>query len=218
MELSDFFPFWGRLDANQQAMLVQSVRRRDIPAGTVLHNGQQDCEGLFAIISGQLRVYIASEAGRQVTLYRLLDDDICLFSASCMMPSIQFDVIVQAVQDTQAWMIPTPTYRQLMEQSAAVANYTNELIASRFTEVMWMIEQVMWNSFDRRLATFLLQQASIDGTDTLALTHETIANDMGTAREVVTRMLRYFSDEGLVELGRGTIIIKDRGGLQRLSS
>ena len=105
-----------------------------------------------------------------------------------------------------------------MEQSAYVANYTNEIMASRFSEVMWLIEQVMWNSMDKRVAAFLLEEASIEGADRLHITHESIANHLGTHREVITRMLRYLQSEGMVRLARGAVELTDRTKLEALGS
>jgi CRP/FNR family transcriptional regulator len=90
-------------------------------------------------------------------------------------------------------------------------------MASRFSEVMWLIEQVMWKSFDKRLSAFLLKESDIEQSDSLKITHEVISHHMGTAREVVTRMLRYFQSEGMVHLTRGGILIKDRKKLEKLA-
>lgn len=176
-----------------------------------------DCIGLLLIQSGQLRAYILSEEGREVTIYRLFEMDICLFSASCIMPSIQFEVIIEAEKDTDLWIIPAWVYKQLLEESAPLANYTNEIMASRFSEVMWLIEQIMWKSLDKRLAAFLLDEASLEGTNQLRLTHEIIGNHLGTAREVITRMLRYFQSEGIVKLTRGSVEITDPKKLAALA-
>ena len=97
-----------------------------------------------------------------------------------------------------------------------VANYANQLISSRFSEVMWLMEQIMWKSFDKRLAAFLLEEARLEDSPVLKITHEKIASHMGTAREVVTRMLRYFQNEGMVTLTRGTVEITDREKLSKL--
>ena len=168
------------------------------------------------IKSGQLRAYINSEEGREVTLYRLFDRDFCLFSASCMMNSIQFDITISAEKETVFWLIPTDFYKALMERNAAVANYTNEVMATRFTDVMWLVSQIMWTSFDKRLAHFLLEESGLEGTETLKITHEKIAAHLGTAREVVTRMLKYFQTEGMVRLTRGAIELLDRPALENL--
>lgn len=205
MSVSDYIPFWNKLTPSQQDRLTAAAIKRQVRADTVVHNGSADCLGLLLLESGQLRVFILSPEGREITLYRLFERDMCLFSSSCMMSSIQFDVTIQAEKDTSFWVIPPDVYKALMEESAPVANYTNELISSRFSDVMWLMEQILWKSFDRRLAGFLLEESVLEQSDLLHLTHEKIANHLGTAREVVTRMLRYFQSEGMVTLSRGTV-------------
>ena len=141
----------------------------------------------------------------------------CLFSASCIMRSIQFEITIEAEKDTDLWIIPADIYQSIMAESAPVANYTNELMATRFSDVMWLIEQIMWKSLDKRIAAFLLEEASIEGTDKLKITHEYIANHLGSHREVITRMLRYFQNEGIVKLSRGVVEITDTEKLEELS-
>lgn len=171
---------------------------------------------MFLIQSGQLRAYILSDEGREITLYRLFDMDICLFSASCIMRSIQFDVSIKAEKNTNLWIIPTEIYKNIMEESAPVANYTNELMASRFSDVMYLVEQILWKSLDKRVAAFLLEKSSIEESRKLKITHETIANHLETHREVITRMLRYFQDEGMMKLSRGIIELLDEQELAAL--
>ena len=217
MPFQDYFPIWEKLEPAQQNRLLDSLIARKVEKGTVIHNGSMDCTGLLVVESGQLRAYILSDEGREITLYRLFDRDICLLSASCMIRSIRFDVTVVAEKDTRLWIIPAEVYKGVMESSAPAANFTNELMATRFTDVMWLIEQIMWKSLDKRLAAFLLEEAAIEGSDELKITHEAIANHMGSHREVITRMLRYFQGEGLVRLSRGMVAILDEERLKSLT-
>lgn len=216
MTFQDYFPIWDQLTPAQQQRMLGGLTARTVPKGTVLHNGSADCTGLLLVKSGQLRAYILSEEGREITIYRLFDRDLCLFSASCMLRSIQFEVVIEAEKDTELWVIPADLYQGIMEESAPVANYTNELMASRFSDVMWLMEQIMWKSLDKRLAEFLLEEAAIEGTQQLKLTHETIANHLGSHREVITRMLRYFQNEGMVQLSRGMVTLLDQAKLNAL--
>ena len=108
-------------------------------------------------------------------------------------------------------------YQKVMEESAALANFTNEVMGTRFSEVMWLMEQILWKSFDKRLAGFLLEEMAIEGTKELKITHEAIGNHLGNPREVVTRMLRYFQNEGLVLLSRGTVEILEEKQLRRIA-
>lgn len=216
MEFSFYFPIWNQLDDAQKKLLQQSAVFRLVRKGTTIHNGSENCTGLLLLGSGQLRAYILSDEGREITIYRLLAHDICLFSASCMMNSIQFEISVEAEKDTAFWIIPADIYKKLMLESAAVSNYTNEVMATRFSDVMWLMEQVLWKSFDKRLAEFLLEESNLEGSLVLKTTHEAIGNHLGNPREVVTRMLRYFQSEGMVRLARGTIEITDKGKLGSL--
>ena len=217
MSFSDYFPIWNKMTPEHKQRLTDSAEFLKVKAGTVVHNGSMDCLGLLLIQSGQLRVYTLSSEGREITLYRLFDHDICLFSASCVMPNIQFEVIIEAEKDAEMWVLPSCLFKDLMEESAVVANYANQLISSRFSEVMWLMEQIMWKSFDKRLASFLLEESVLENSTSLKITHEKIANHMGTAREVVTRMLRYFQSEGMVKLTRGTVEIVDEAALEELA-
>ena len=217
MDFQSYFPIWNKLTAPQQERILGSLMERKISKGTVIHNGSMDCTGLLLVKSGQLRAYILSDEGREITIYRLFDRDMCLFSASCIMRSIQFEVTIETEKDTELWIIPAEIYQSIMAESAPVSNYTTELMATRFSDVMWLMEQVMWKSLDKRVAAFLLEEMSIEGTDQLKITHETIANHLGSHREVITRMLRYFQNEGMVKLSRGTIEITNAEKLEELN-
>ncbi len=215
--LSAYFPVWDKLTPAEQETLAHAAVLRTAAKGTSLHNGAADCVGLFVIRSGLLRAYVLSDEGREVTLYRLFERDICLFSASCIIQSIQFDLYIEAEKDSELWVIPSDVYKRLMEKNAAVANYTSQLMATRFSDVMWLMEQILWKSMDKRLAAFLLEESALEESETIALTQERIAAHLGTAREVVTRMLRYFQGEGLVELARGTVKLTDAARLAALA-
>ena len=216
MELGNYFSIWNKLTPDHREKIAAASEFRKAKKGTVLHNGSMDCLGLLVIKSGQLRSYMLSPDGREITINRLFEMDVCLFSASCVMPSMQFDIIIEAEKDSELWIVPACLFKDLMDESIVVANYCNELISSHFSELMWLVEQIMWKSFDKRLAAFLLEEIQIEGTPVLKITHEKIAGHMGTAREVVTRMLRYFQGENLVKLTRGAVEITDKKGLEKL--
>lgn len=217
MNYLEYLPVWNKLDEAHKNALENAAVKRAFKKGQILHSGASNCTGLILVISGQLRAFTISESGREITMYRLFERDICLFSASCMINSIQFDITVSAEKETQTLIIPSDVYKSIMEVSAPLANYTNEVMASRFSDVMWLIDQIMWKSFDKRLSDFLLNEANIEGTNTLRITHEVIGNHLGNPREVVTRMLKYFSNEGIVRLSRGVIEIVDENKLIKIT-
>ena len=218
MEFSECFPIWNKLTPSQQERLRSVTDLQRIKKGTVVHDGSPECKGMVLVKSGQLRAYLLSEEGREVTICRFFEMDICLFSASCVMPNMMFNVFIEAEKDSEMWVIPACLYQNLMDESLPLSTYSRDLITNHFSEVMWLMEQIMWRSFDRRLAAFLLEESRIEETLSLKITHEKIAAHMGTAREVVTRMLRYFQSDGMVKLTRGTVEIMDRKALERLEN
>ena len=152
MELAAFFPMIGELPEAERAKLADAAVCRCVPAGTVLHDGAAGCTGLLLVASGQLRAYIVSPEGREITLYRLFERDVCLLSASCMIQSLQFDITVEAEKTSEVWVIPAKVYQNAAESCAALANYTNQIMASRFSEVMWRVEQLLWKRKPRSRA------------------------------------------------------------------
>ena len=217
MEFAEYLPFWGKLTAEQQQRIANVIQFHQIKKNTHIHDSSADCLGLVIVRSGQLRAYILSEDGREITIGRLTEFDVSLLSASCVMPDMQFNVMIEAEKESEFWSIPACLFKNLVDESLAVSNYSRNLLSSNFSELMWLMEQIMWKSFDKRLAAFLVEEAQLEGANTLKITHEKIANHMGTAREVVTRMLRYFQSEGMVNLTRGTIELADTKKLQKLA-
>ena len=216
MDLAHYFPIWDKLNDEQRTRIASVAEFRQVKSGTLLHDGSANCLGLLLVCSGQLRAYMLSEEGREITICRFFEMDICLFSAACVMPNMQFDIFIEAEKDSGIWIIPACLYQNLMDESLPVANYSHNLITNHFSELMWLMEQIMWKSFDKRLAAFLLEESALEGTVSLRITHEKIANHMGTAREVVTRMLRYFQSEGMVRLTRGAVELTDVKKLEQL--
>lgn len=212
-----FFPFWNSLEEKQKHDLKIGCKSRTFKKGDIIFPYKDECLGLILVQDGQFRAFILSGEGKEVTLYRLFNYDICLFSASCSMKNIQFDVHIESEKETRVLMIPISLYEQMMGQSIDFAAYMNEIMSSRFSDVMWTLEQIVFKSMDSRIAQFLLDQANIKGAGTLTLTHDSIARDLGTAREVVTRMLNYFQDEHILELGRGNITLLNPDRLSKIA-
>ena len=216
MEFAEYLPIWDKLTPQQQESIRQVIEFRSVKKGTHIHDSSADCLGLVMVKSGQLRAYILSDDGREITIGRLFEYDVSLLSASCVMPDLQFNVMIEAEKDTEFWSLPACLFKNLIDESLAVSNFSRSLLSSNFSELMWLMEQIMWKSFDKRLAAFLLEECAVEGSNSLKITHEKIANHLGTAREVVTRMLRYFQSEGMVKLTRGAIEIIDAARLEAL--
>ncbi len=214
--LQDTLSFWKRLTERQRTYLKQVIVKKLFAAGETMHGKADKCSGLFLIRKGQIRAYIISESGKEITLYHLFDRDVCIFSASCVMKNITFDIYIEMEKDTEAYVLPTNAFMRLSEESMPIQTFTNHLLASRLSEIMWVLEQALFTSFDKRLANFLLEQTVIEASSTITITHERIANHLGSAREVVTRMLKYFQSEGMVKLNRGSIEITGQDKLEKL--
>ena len=217
MNFEELFPIWNKLTHGQQEKLLRTIQKKEIKLGSELRTGEKACMGMVLVEQGLLRAYMVSEIGREITLYHLMDRDICLFSASCAIKGLEVSVSVSALRDTSVYVIPVGIYQELTQESTVFSNYMSEILAQRMSEVMWLMEQVLFHGFDSRLADFLLEHAGRLSCETCHITQDEIARNLGTAREVVTRMLKHFQTEGLVEVFRGGIRILDRVGLSQLA-
>lgn len=205
---SKMFPFWRHLDNLQQESMQRAIVVQNFVKNTSLLR-KNACIGLFYVLQGQLRTYIVSEDGKEITLYRLIEGDTCVLGAKCMVRNISFDIHIDAEEDTSIALVPTDFYEKLNEQNIHVKNFTLELVAARFSEVMWVLEQRVFTNMGKRLSDALIDRASLSKDGHILATHEQIANDLGSAREVVTRLLRQFQSDGLVRLSRNKIEILD---------
>ena len=207
--------FYGALNTSQREMLRSVARIHTFERGARVYDG--DCTGLLLVQEGRLRAYTLSAEGREITLYRLEGGEVCLFSASCALRGVTFPLFVTAETRARILLIPADVYKKLSEECAAVGAFTAQLMAQRFSQVMWVLDEVLNKKFDARLAALLLKEGEYAGKDDLKLTHEQLAAHLGTAREAVSRMLKYFEREGLVRLSRGSIRLADKEGLQDLA-
>lgn len=212
-----YFSFWDKLTKQERELLCSSTAPVHYLKGANIHRGDQDCAGILLIKKGQLRTYLLSEEGRDVTLYRLFQGDVCILSASCILEAITFDVFIDAEEDTEALLIHSAVFHQMAERNIYMKCFGYQLAALRFSDVMWSMQQILFMGADKRLAIFLWDEISKTGTDEIKMTHEQIARYMGSAREVVSRMLKYFASEGIVTLSRGGIRIIDKKKLQGLT-
>lgn len=212
----EIFPFWNEITQSDRDFICRSSFTLTYPKGTNIHDGSE-CSGVILVRSGSLRLYIMSEDGKDITLYRLHKGDMCMLSASCVLQTITFDVFVDAEEDSECCIISGSAFAEVSARNPKIKIFALETAVSRFSDVMWVMQQILFMSMDKRLAIFLTDESARTKSDTVALTHEQIARYIGSAREVVSRMLKYFSAEGIVEASRGGIKILDKVRLRRLA-
>lgn len=210
------FSFWEHLCNQEKELLCVNAIAVQYPKGTNVYNGTEDCIGIVMVKKGQLRSYMLSEDGRDVTLYRLFEGDICILSASCVLEAITFDVFIDAEEDTDALIINSAVFHQMADKNIYMKCFGYQLATTRFSDVMWAMQQILFMGADKRLAIFLWDEIIKNKTIEIKMTHEQIARYMGSAREVVSRMLKYFAQEGIVELYRGGVRVIDKKKLQSL--
>lgn len=211
-QIKCFFDFWDKLEPRLQDYICENMYEMTYSPGENIHNGDATCVGVLFVQSGMLRVYIMSEEGKEVTLYRVEEGDTCILSASCVLSEITFDVHVDSECETKVWVLSSGAFADLIERSIYIENYQNKLKAQRLSDVMWTMQQILFYSFDKRLAIFLYDELIKNGP-VVTYSHLEIAKYLGSAREVVSRMLKYFEKEGILTVSRKEIVITDKKGL-----
>lgn len=212
----EIFPFWNEISDSDKTFICQNSFELSYKKGTSVHDGNE-CSGVIIVRSGSLRLYIMSEDGRDITLYRLHKGDICMLSASCVLQTITFDVFVDAEENSECYVISGSAFAEVSARNPQIKIFALETAVSRFSDVMWVMQQILFMSMDKRLAIFLADESARTKSDTIALTHEQIARYIGSAREVVSRMLKYFANEGIVEVSRKGIKILNKKRLFKLA-
>lgn len=215
--LEEILPFWDKLTCEQKTSLSENTI--SVKCRKKSNIVDDTCRGMGAIYvkSGTLRAYLLSEEGREITLYRLSKGSFGVLSSACVLDDLNFDIFVDAESDAEIYIIGSKSFSKVVKENVHAENFALKEAVSRFSEVIWTLEQTLFMSFDKRLAIFLIDEIAMNGGDTVYMTHEQIAKHMGSAREVVSRMLKYFSSEGLVSLSRGGVTIINKEKLRRLT-
>ena len=207
------FPFWESLSEEDRQYLCTNTRAVSYKKGEAIKDGD-GCTGAVFVREGCVRVYVLSDEGKEVTLYRLFPGDVCLLSASCVVQAITFDVFVEATENSECFVLNPKAFSDVADRNTDMKIFALELAVERFSDVMWVIQQILFMSLDRRVAVFLYEELNNRGGDTVKLTHEQIAKYISSAREAVSRMLKYFAEEGIVELSRSGVKVIDRAKLK----
>lgn len=214
--LKQTLPFWQHLNQNEKNILINNASIIEYQSGQLIHHGKNDCVGILIIVSGKLRTYMISNEGKEITLFYLQPHNVCVLSAACILDSIDFEVLVEAKTTCQIIQISSAAFLQLSKQNIYVELFSYKLATERFSDVMWAMQQLLFMSFDQRLAAYLIEASDRTNSLDIKITHEQIAQDLNSAREVVSRMLKHFAKEGYVHLSRGRIHLINKQALASL--
>lgn len=215
-KLEDYLPFWGNLTKEEQTLLKDNCKTVNYKKGSHVYSASEECLGVLVILKGSLRTYILSDEGREVTLYNLYENDVCVLSASCVLSQITFDVFVDAREDCSLLLISPAAFSSVMKTNVYAENFMLRITAERFSDTMWAMQQILFMGFDKRLAIYLLDEMNRKNTNVIKTTHGDIAKEIGSAREVVSRMLKSFAEDGVVSINRGAVEIIKKKYLQNL--
>jgi len=214
MELEKIYPFWNQLNNSEQDQIEKACFKEIYPKGTIMHKSTDSCKGLLTVLTGMLRAYIISEEGREITLFRVFGGDVCVLSASCLMDTIEFEVNIEAAEDTEVLVLPSLCLNQIMKSNPYLELYLYKTATEKFSDVMWTMQQILFKKIDQRVAGFIWDEAVRTGETELTITHDEIAHYIGSAREVVTKVLKYLAGQDLIELKRGKIVVTDKEKLK----
>ena len=210
-------PFWAVLSPAQREKLTRGSRLIHAKAGDLVHSGADECLGVLFIRSGRLRAYMLSAAGREITLYFIEKESLTMLSAACILHNAAMPVYLDAEEDCDFFVIPPAVYNALRCENPEVEHYTSEILGDSFSRTLSSMEQVLFLNVEQRLALFLLERSAFEQSDTVHLTHEAIARQLGTAREVVSRSLKQFAGSGWLESSRKGILLLDKKALEGFS-
>ncbi|MDW7672353.1 MAG: Crp/Fnr family transcriptional regulator [Bacillota bacterium] len=215
-DLIGALPFAEVLNREEKNRLLEHSTEVRYPAGKLLVESGALCEHVYVVLDGLIRIYKLSEEGREITYYRVGNGETCLFSMGCMLEHQPFDAVAQIEKDSRLLAVPGYLFEDLMNANPSFRNYIIRRLLVTITDLMILTEEVTFHSMNRRLSAFLLEESRLQGGDTLTITHEVISQELGTAREVVSRMLKEFEKKDLLALSRGKVRLKDVEGLEDL--
>ena len=205
--LEKTLPFFKYLNDEEKKQLISKSFISKYKKNELIHSKDSSCTGLLVTISGNFRTFISSPNGRQITLFKLYERDICMLSASCAFQNLTYDVNLEAQSDASAIIIDSSLLKKLSETNINVMNYILNLTQDKLSEIMYVLEQAIFFSLDERITDYLLEQSRYENSKTIYITHENIANELGSSREVISRILKKFENNGKIQVLRGEIKI-----------
>ncbi len=217
--MADLYPFLGDLSREGLARISAAANKSSLTGGTVVIREGQSVQNMLLLETGAIRVFKLIPEGRQITLYRVLPGEGCILSTYSILNDAPFPASAIAEVDSQAWLVPGQLIRDLFVDEPAFRKFANELVMKTIAPLIMLIDQIAFRKMDQRLATFLVAASAAQpgAFKPVTMTHEQIANHLGTAREVVSRCLSNFESDSLIEVSRRSIRVLDAEGLRKIA-
>lgn len=200
-------PFYKDLTQDEADRIAACARIKEYKKNSLIYSPEQECLGLIKLLSGSIRTFMLSEEGREVVLYRMGEGEIDLLSASCVVNQITFETEMVADADCTLLVIPAACLAGFKRNNLAVRCFIYEKLGERFSDVMKLMQTMLFTRIDSRIAALLNEKAEAGGSDEIRITHEEIASLINSSREVVSRTLKEMERSGQLKLGRGRIIL-----------
>lgn len=207
-------PGLEHLEDEARALLVARTRIVHMPRGGHAFEPDTECSAYLVVLEGSVRVQLIAESGREIVLYRVRRGESCVLTTSCLLTRQRYSAAAVAEDDVTAAALQAETFRTLLATSATFRDFVLSSYAERVSDLIMAMEDAIFHRLESRLARVLLAAQS----DTVAATHQTLAVELGSAREVVSRQLKLLEKQGLVSLGRGRITLIDRTRLARIAA
>jgi CRP/FNR family transcriptional regulator len=208
------FPGLEDLEPDAKALLAVSAQQAQVPSGTVVFSSGNRCENYFLVTEGSVRVQMVSQNGREIILYRVESGQTCIMTTACLMSHQDYCAEAITESDVKAVMIPGITFQKLIDGSVVFRTFVFSSYSTRLADLLMLVEEVAFHRVDVRLAKFLLDRGGDQGQ--LIATHQDLAAELGSAREVISRQLKEFEKRGWVNLQRGRIDLLQKSALAAL--
>jgi CRP/FNR family transcriptional regulator len=207
------YPMLRELSAAERQELFESATVVHLPEGTVLFDESQPCQGFPLLLSGNIRVIKAAPNGRELQLYRVIPGESCILTSSCLLGNTRYHARGIAEQDLEMVLLPAATFHSLIEKQDSFRGYVFHLFSDRLTDLMQLVSAVAFQKLDQRLANLLINK-----NNPIHTTHQALADELGSAREIVSRLLKGFAEQGWVKLGREQIDVTDATALKKFAN
>ncbi len=203
-EFTRSFPAFQKIPSPLMEEMLSSSAMQTIPSGARIYAEGDACSAIAFVLSGGIRVYKIGETGREITLYEIGPGETCILNASCILAHTSYPANAIAVSDVDVLLVPSLAFRRLVTENEAMREFVFRLLSQRLSLVMELVEEVAFGRLDQRLMDYLVEKSE---NHVLETTHQKIANDLGTSREVVSRMLKDFERKQLVKVSRNSITL-----------